>query len=52
MPPGYTGHQSLKIHEEILNKIQLSKHISGYSCYVPYIKSENKNSKRYGKVTA
>ena len=50
--PGYTGHQSLREHEEILNKIQLSKHIPGYSGYIPNIKSENKFSESYGKVTA
>ena len=50
--PGYTGHQSLREHEEMLNKLQLSKHIPGYAGYIPNVKSENKFSESYGKVTA
>ena len=50
--PGYTGHQSLKEHEEMLNKLQLSRHIPGYAGYIPNVKSENKFSESYGKVTA
>jgi hypothetical protein len=50
--PGYTGHQTLREHEEMLNKLQLSKHIPGYAGYIPNVKSENKFSESYGKVTA
>ena len=50
--PGYTGYQPQIEHEEIQNKIKLSKHIPGYGGYIPNVKSENKYSESYGKVTA
>ena len=50
--PGYTGYVPKPEHEEILNKLQHTKHIPGYSGYIPNVKSENKFSESYGKVTA
>jgi hypothetical protein len=50
--PGYTGYVQTIEHEEMLNKINLSKHIPGYAGYIPNVKSENKFSESYGKVTA
>ena len=50
--PGYTGYVRNLEQTEVLNKIQHSKHIPGYGGYIPSVKSENKYSESYGKVTA
>lgn len=50
--PGYTGHVPSLERDEILNKIQHSKHIPGYGGFIPSIKAENKYSESYGKLTA
>ena len=49
---GYQGHIPKIQKEEIINKIQHSKHIPGYQGFVPSIKSENKFGESYGSVTA
>jgi hypothetical protein len=49
--PGYTGHIPKIQRDEVINKIQHSKHIPGYAGYISSVKSENKFGESYGKVT-
>jgi hypothetical protein len=49
--PGYTGHIPKIQREEIINKIQHTKHIPGYGGYIQSVKAENKYGESYGKVT-
>ena len=49
--PGYTGHIPKIQRDEMVNKIQHTKHIPGYAGYVQSIKSENKFAESYGKLT-
>ncbi len=48
---GYTGHIPKIQRDEMINKIQHTKHIPGYSGYIQNVKSENKFGESYGKLT-
>ena len=48
---GYTGHIPKLQREEVVYKIQHTKHIPGYSGYIESIKSENKFGESYGRLT-
>jgi hypothetical protein len=50
--PGYTGHIPKIQREEVINKINHTKHIPGYGGYIQSVKSENKFGESYGKITA
>jgi hypothetical protein len=49
---GYQGYIPKIQHEEVVNRIQHSKHIPGYQGFIPSVKAENKFGDSYGKVTA
>jgi hypothetical protein len=48
---GYQGHIPKIQKEEVINRIQHSKHIPGYQGFVHSIKSENKFGESYGSLT-
>ena len=49
---GYGGHKSLDKKKKKIYKIIHTKHIPGYTGFVPSIKSENKFGESYGKETS
>jgi len=50
--PGYTGHIPKIARDEVINKIQHTKHIPGYGGYIASVMSENKIGESYGKTTS
>jgi hypothetical protein len=48
---GYTGHIPKIQRDEMINKIQHTKHIPGYAGYVQSVKAENKFGESYGKLS-
>jgi hypothetical protein len=49
---GYQGYIPKIQREEVVNRIQHSKHIPGYQGFISSVKAENKFGDSYGKVTA